>query len=644
MRNTPDDSQIKLFDFFDEVKPKIELGQSFERVDDAAKQGLIPPYDFQSPEGIPFWLLVTASGFKGEERDDCCDLYAKKGSTDLVDPVQLPVELACLALYKNIEFYRSTKAVDDDAIIVSIGSKLGSLKQAIIDSGQTISQSQSVRRVLTARALIDYLGIGGHPFFGEQDQRSGLEIKVDERILKACVRPITGTNLRSKARGNGDEERSLYPDRIEYLVQQEKLYTWKERRVNYYCVTPPPDESEPASDVVDVEVEVVSDQSTALMPTDKALSKINSARELAIDQHDRLFLERFKDPRNEWFIAQCDKLSEMLHGRPLPWVEFGGRKWLTVKQVATLLGMDPDTIFGHFEQFPLEHSVLSIKLTGGKLSAYKECYPPNPPEPTGSDPVGSGGLGGLDEKAAHGHSSHFVLVSPPGVTWVAYKSNTPESDALFKGGMIMAAAIPDLVENKVKTAIELGRNQQLDRIPALDMQEIVTTGLTQALKACEPLLTQAVDGEFAGISPSMTVCNQIIEEETPLPPMFTSGGRANWRTWVIGDKPVNVSLPVLYVIFIDYELVGRYRECFSVGMGGAGSCRISASHPRIRLLDRKQIPFKVLWTQVQRSTMKEPKELEKIEQKLQERLDTLWERQWSKEQQSLLESEYPLFA
>ena len=399
MRNISDDSQINLFDF-DNFKPKIELGQSFKRIDEAIKQGLIPPYDFQSPEGIPFWLLVTASGFKGEERDDCCDLYAKKGSTDLVDPVQLPVELACLALYKNIEFYRSTKAVDDDAIIVSIGSKLGSLKQAIIDSGQTISQSQSVRRVLTARALIDYLGIGGHPFFGEQDQRSGLEIKVDERILKACVRPITGTNLRSKARGNGDEERSLYPDRIEYLVQQEKLYTWKERRVNYYCVTPPPDESEPASDVVDVEVEVVSDQSTALMPTDKALSKINSARELAIDQHDRLFLERFKDPRNEWFIAQCDKLSEMLHGRPLPWVEFGGRKWLTVKQVATLLGMDPNTIFGHFEQFPLEHSVLSVKLTGDKLSVYKQCYPSNPPELTRSDRVSSGGLGGLAHVAA----------------------------------------------------------------------------------------------------------------------------------------------------------------------------------------------------------------------------------------------------
>ncbi len=60
-------------------------------------------------------------------------------------------------------------------------------------------------------------------------------------------------------------------------------------------------------------------------------------------------------------------------------------------------------------------SVLSEKLTGDSLSAYKQCYPsnpPNPPELTGSDPVSSGGLGGLDEKAAHELSSHFILISP----------------------------------------------------------------------------------------------------------------------------------------------------------------------------------------------------------------------------------------
>ena len=50
---------------------------------------------------------------------------------------------------------------------------------------------------------------------------------------------------------------------------------------------------------------------------------------------------------------------------------------------------------------------------GGGRDSAKECYPFNPPELTGSDPVSSGGLGGLDEKAAHELSSHFILISPP---------------------------------------------------------------------------------------------------------------------------------------------------------------------------------------------------------------------------------------
>jgi hypothetical protein len=55
-------------------------------------------------------------------------------------------------------------------------------------------------------------------------------------------------------------------------------------------------------------------------------------------------------------------------------------------------------------------SVLSEKLTGDRLSVYKQCYPPNPSKPTNSE---FAGLGGLNEKAAHELSSHFILISPP---------------------------------------------------------------------------------------------------------------------------------------------------------------------------------------------------------------------------------------
>ena len=628
------EDQLGLFGNSDFVA-KIELGQAFQRIDEAIKQGLIPQYDCKSLEGIPLWVLVTAAQFKNPEgdpkkRDACCDLYAKKGSTYLVDPAQLPVELACLASYKDIEFSRSKKAVIDGAIIVSIGSGPGSLKQSIIDSGQTIPQSQSVRRVLTAKALIDYLDLGKHPLFNDATQSVGLESRVDQRILKACVNPVTASQLRNKAQTGKRVERRLYLGRIQYLIEQGKLYTWtspaKGKRITYYCVTPPPDEPEPSPDVAEVEVvEVAQESPGALVPTDKALSKINNAKELALDQHDRLFLERFKDPRNEWFVGQCDKLSETLHGRPLPWVEFEGKKWLTVKQVATLLGMDSNTIFWHFDQFPLEHSVLSTKLTGDSLSVYKQCYPPNPPELIQSDWISSGGLG---DKSAHDFSHHFILVSPPGVTWVAYKSNTPESDALFKGGMIMAAAIPGLVENKVKAAIELGRDRRLDSVPSADMQEMLTVGLTQAIKACEPLRIQAVDGEFAGIAPSMTKCNQVVED-LGLPPMFTPSGLPNWQCWE-GGKPVRIFMPAVYVIFTDLQFVGRPRECFSVGITLSNKeGRVSCKHNRIRLLIRKGIPFKVLWTLIHNSSMSDRTKLESdIEQPIQQGLKTLWEKQW----------------
>ena len=458
MRNISDDSQINLFDF-DNFKPKIELGQSFKRIDEAIKQGLIPPYDFQSPEGIPFWLLVTASGFKEEERDDCCDLYAKKGSTDLVDPVQLPVELACLALYKDIGFYRSTKAVDDDAIIVSIGSKLGSLKQAIIDSGQAISQSQSVRRVLTARALIDYLGIGGHPFFGESDQRSDLEIKVDERILKACVRPITGSNLRSKARGNGDEERSLYPVRIEYLVQQEKLYTWKERRVNYYCVTPPPDEPEPAPAVVEAEVEVVEvaqESPGALVPTAQALTNAETLQDVLEHGVRQRFYETFQEDKNQELFEGALLACARGVGRQFEWVMFEGKKWLTVKQLASLLSLEENSVLWWFRGCPVQEAVLTERLAGDRLRNYKNIYNPltplTPPEVGECYSPTSGGVEGLFDKTVHPYAPHLLLFNPAGASWIALAARTEPAELIKSSFWVALAEIANVLKGQIQAS------------------------------------------------------------------------------------------------------------------------------------------------------------------------------------------------
>jgi hypothetical protein len=448
---------------------------------------------------------------------------------------------------------------------------------------------------------------------------------LDRKILESAVKPIAGSVLYDKSR-HSNLGRKYFYTRRDYLVAQGKLHTWTEepsngRPTTYYCVNPPikPD---PSSIIADVEVaaEAVDPPGAIDLYTKK--------------QFRQSAMAGFGDSR------PMEEVFSGLSVKDLFWAQWQDTKWMTTNEVAAFLGLTPRAIDNNFQRNRDEF------IEAGEVQKLEKQALRDFRDATHSEWVASG------EHGIPARASQANIYNMAGVLRMAWISEGEMGRAVRNATMQLIHSIPAMV----KQSADNGRNSQLDTIPTGDLANGVVTEvigqlmptvkatLKDAIKESQPFFVQSIDGEFAGISPSMERCNQIIEEETPLPSMFTSGGMANWRTWVIGDKPVNVSLPVLYVIFIDFEFVGRYRECFSVGMGGAGSCRISASHPRIRNLYRKQIPFKVLWTQVQRSTMKDPKELEKMEQKLQERLDTLWERQWSKEQQALLESEYPLFA
>jgi hypothetical protein len=463
--------------------------------------------------------------------------------------------------------------------------------------------------------------------------------KIDQRILRCASRVVTAKALYDKARMSGPDRKQsqeYVKARRDYLVAQGKLHTWTERSSNgrqatYYCVNPPseskPDDVELVKPPVEVTAEVVEPPGAIDLYTKK--------------QSRQSAMAGFGDSR------PMEEVFSELNIKDLFWAQWQDTKWMTTNEVAAFLGLTPRAIDKNFQRNRDEFIEAGEvqKLESHALRDFREA--------TDSESVASG------KPSLPKYISQANIYNMAGVLRMSWISEGEMGKAVRNATMKLIHSIPAMVKQSADNA----RNSQLDTIPTGDLAHTslydridqIDQRLAQAddnmeyrferaLKKSQPFFVQSIDGEFAGISPSMERCNQIIEEETPLPPMFTSGGMANWRTWGINDKPVNVPLPVLYVIFIDYEFVGRLRECFSVGMGGAGSCRISASHPRIRNLYRKQIPFKVLWTQVQRSTMKEPKELEKMEQKLQERLDTLWERQWSKEQQSLLESEYPLFA
>jgi hypothetical protein len=456
--------------------------------------------------------------------------------------------------------------------------------------------------------------------------------KIDQRILRCASRVVTAKALYDKARMSGPDRKQsqeYVKARRDHLVAQGKLHTWTERSSNgrqatYYCVNPPseskPDDVESVKPPVEVAAEVVEPPGAIDLYTKK--------------QSRQSAMAGFGDSR------PMEEVFSELNIKDLFWAQWQDTKWMTTNEVAAFLGLSSRALDRNFQRHRDEFIEAGEvqKLESHALRDFREA--------TNSELVAS------RKPSLPKYISQANIYNMAGVLRMSWISEGEMGRAVRNATMQLIHSIPAMV----KQSADNGRNRQLDAIPTGDLANGVVTEvigqlmptvratLKDAIKESQPFFVQSIDGEFAGISPSMERCNQIIEEETPLPPMFTSGGMANWRTWGINDKPVNVPLPVLYVIFIDYELVGRYRECFSVGMGGAGSCRISASHPRIRNLYRKQIPFKVLWTQVQRSTMKDPKELEKMEQKLQERLDTLWERQWSKEQQALLESEYPLFA
>jgi hypothetical protein len=206
-----------------------------------------------------------------------------------------------------------------------------------------------------------------------------------------------------------------------------------------------------------IDAELVEPSPGALAPRAGDLS--DPVRESALNRQDRLFLERFKNPDQREFKRDCDSLASKMYCR-LEWVEFGRQQWLTVRQVASFLGMDEKTVRGHLQQFPLEQSVLSEKLTGDRLSVYKQCYPPDPPSLHLSCECSEGGLEGLNEKAAPERSPHFILISPAGVIWLARQSQTPEAKALNQEDMMSKEATPAAVEHVAEDAARMARDQR----------------------------------------------------------------------------------------------------------------------------------------------------------------------------------------
>jgi hypothetical protein len=294
----------------------------------------------------------------------------------------------------------------------------------------------------------------------EQDQRSDLEIKVDERILRACACPITSTILRNKVRGKyGDEARDLYLVRTEYLIQQEKLYTWKDRRVTYYCVTPPPDEPKPAPAVVEAEVEVVEvaqESPGALVPTAQALTNAETLQDVLEHGVRQRFYETFQEDKNQELFEGALLACARGIGRQFEWVMFEGKKWLTVKQLASLLSLEEDSVLWWFRGCPVQEAVLTERLTGDRLKNYKSIY--NPLTPLTPPDVGeyysptSRRVEGLFDKTVHSKAHHLLLFNPAGASWIALAARTEPAELIKSSFWVALAEIANVLKGQIQTS------------------------------------------------------------------------------------------------------------------------------------------------------------------------------------------------
>jgi hypothetical protein len=210
-----------------------------------------------------------------------------------------------------------------------------------------------------------------------------------------------------------------------------------------------------------------------------------------------------------------------------------------------------------------------------------------------------------------------------------------------------------------KQSADNGRNKQLSTIPTGDLAHTslydridqIDQRLAQAdnnmeyrferaLKKAQPFSVQSIDGEFAGIAPSTTRSNEIVEK-FGLPPMFTPSGLPNWHCWD-GRKPVKLFNPAVYIIFADMQRVGRVRECYSIGITVSNkNGRIGCSHERARCLIQKEIFFKWLWTEIYDTSWEDIEKLKAcLENPLQQQFKTIWEIQFdSKKKKQFLDSD-----
>ena len=572
------DTQLALF-----VIPREKLQLGFELILDAMAEGRIPEY-VTLVKGIPVWEPPSASVFKtsGSKKNDFVDVYGRVTNCVEVKEDDLPDELNPLRGL-GYTFYRNKKSKSPDAVFFK-------------RNGEKIPGFDSnCDSCIPPTALLDYCGLINDPFFSPVDKVAGVEkdyARLDAKILGFAVDWISKNDLGQKLRDFKDKKgifRKYYRQRIQFLVDQKELLVIRDGRITKYRVRRP-DDIEPEPAPVEVVAEVVPEpaplRQLAPAKPSKALAPINHFLRGRQEEFERIFED---NPDMSWFRSVIADVVEV------PWLEFEGQEWITVRQAGEKLGLDENTIRWHFEQFPYELSVLSTKLTGDRLKAYKLQYPgsgPTPDELNRSDRFSTSGVGVINDQSAHEFAPHFILISPAGLMWLASRSQTDVANAIMQTDWIAKAKLPGKIKEVAIEAMNFAKTpfgQQISPQDYVELQHPVKLvleelGLTNGRFTVD-LRDPAKDHILRNVNPPIDKINRILaSSKFELHPLMGCTGDFIWYKW---DKknPYQTANPVIYMVFADVLQRGFHTDLVSIGIGSSKKYpRVCKEHNRIQVI------------------------------------------------------------
>jgi hypothetical protein len=460
---------------------------------------------------------------------------------------------------------------------------------------------------------------------------------IDQRILECASHPVTAKVLYKKARTSGPDRKRFQEyvvPRRDLLLAQGRLHTWKDRFTTYYCVNPhsKPEPTPAVAEAKSIKPPVIVAE--IVEPPVKVAAEVvepPGAIDLYTKKQSRQSaMAGFGDSR------PMEEVFSELNIKDLFWAQWQDTKWMTTNEVAAFLRLTPRAIDKNFQRNRDEFIEAGEvqKLESQALRDFREV--------TDSESVTS------KTPALSKYARYINIYTMAGVLRMAWISEGEMGRAVRNATMRLIQSIPAMV----KQSADNGRNKQLSTIPTGDLANGVVTEVIEqlmptvkatfkdAIKESQPFIVQSIDGEFAGIAPSTTRCNEIVEE-FGLPPMFTPSGLPNWHCWD-GRKPVKLFNPAVYIIFADMQRVGRVRECYSIGITVSNkNGRIGCNHERARCLIQKEIFFKWLWTEIYDTSWEDIEKLKAcLENPLQQQFKTIWEIQFdSKKKKQFLDSD-----